>query len=96
MIPGGTLQPHSGARTDLLTPLLLGKPVIAGPIHDDALTRSAVEAGVVPGCDDVEALATTALRLLEDPQSAQTLAEGASAWLRLQPGARQRVIRLID
>ncbi len=96
VILGGTLQPHSGVRTDLLTPLLLGRPVIAGPIHDDALTRSAVGAGVVPTCEDIEALAKTALRLLEDPQSAHTLAEGASAWLRLQPGARERVIRLID
>lgn len=95
VVAGGSLHAQAGVEPDLLTALWLGRPVIVGPVRPDRLTRSAVESGVVRDCPDAESLAGTARGLLDDPEGAQTLAAEASSWLRLQIGARQRILDLI-
>lgn len=95
VIAGGTLETEAGTRPDLITPLQLARPVIVGPVRTDRLTRSAIEAGVVQDCTDVETLAEAARDLLERPPTRQGLIESASEWLKLQVGAPDRVVELI-
>lgn len=81
VVPGGTLDAESPVQPDLRTPILAGKPVVAGPHRQDPLVRDAVAAGVIRAADDIDALAAEVMALLGDPQQATALASAARDWL---------------
>jgi 3-deoxy-D-manno-octulosonic-acid transferase len=95
VIPGGSLAAQSALTPDLITPLALGRPVLAGPARD-AWTASALDAEAIAGAEDVEGLAAQALELMRSPEQAAALGARGRAWLERQIGARARVLALLE
>lgn len=79
---GGTLTDDATSEPDLVTPILAGKPVIAGPGGQrNQDVAAAAAAGVIRRADTVEEMAD-ALRALQDDQEAtRKLCADARAWL---------------
>src|SRR6056297_683038 len=53
---GGTLTTDATSSPDLITPILAGKPIIAGPKRSNPAVQSAAEAGAIRCEDTVEGL----------------------------------------
>ncbi|HET9114266.1 MAG TPA: hypothetical protein VFN66_10440 [Burkholderiales bacterium] len=97
VIAGGTLDAQAQNDPDIVTPVLLNKPVIVGAAHRrQPLIAAAVEAGVVLAGNDSEALFARIKMLIDQPEQGAALAARAHAWLERQVGASERVLSLID
>lgn len=97
VIAGGTLNEAAGHVPDLLTPLLLGKPVIVGPAHrDQPIVRAAMRAGLALPADDVDAVVQVAKEVIADGDLRTRFGEAGPVWVRQQVGAAGRVLALIE
>ena len=93
IVVGGTFV---DGPVDMLAALSAGVPVIVGPKRADPLVAAAVRAGVVMACADDEELTVKGAALLSDPLARARAAQALQDWIALQPGARARVVSLLD
>ena len=97
VVAGGTLDAQARNDPDIVTPILLGKPVIVGAAHRRLpLIAAAVEAGAVLDGSDSEALFARIKMLIDQPEQGAAIAARARAWLDRQVGATARVLSYID
>lgn len=97
VVPGGTLSEESAVEPDIVTPMLLERPLVIGYAHRSTpLLRAAVRAGVIDKAADEEQLFEWLKAIIDAPEQARQRAQRAKAWLRAQAGALERVVAAID
>ncbi len=97
VVAGGTLHEHAQNTPDLMTPMLMGAPVIVGPAQrNNPLVSAAVAAKVVLAAADSNEVFEHARYLLENPAEGTRMAAHAKVWLHAQVGALDRVLALIE
>lgn len=94
VVAGGTLV-TSSATVDLIPPLRLGRPVIAGPLRDSSLLGAAVADGAVLSVESAEALEAPLAALLASRAEQAHQGQRGQAWIQLQLGAQERVFDLL-
>lgn len=82
---GGTLTSDATSLPDLITPILAGKPVIAGPKRTHPAVQSAADAGAIHCEETVEGLTQAIHNLEGNPEAADILSKRASTWLHQHP-----------
>ncbi|OBS09888.1 glycosyltransferase [Acidihalobacter prosperus] len=83
---GGTLTDEATSIPDLTTPILAGKPVIAGPGQSRPEVAAAVAAGAILSAGAVEDMAEAIRTLKADAEAAKALTERAREWLQIREG----------
>ena len=97
VVPGGTLSDASSVDVDLVTPILLERPLVVGyAAKPTPLLRAAQRAGVINQTEDEEQLFSQLKAIIDEPERAHAQALRAKAWLNAQAGALKRVIAAID
>lgn len=94
VVAGGTLL-TAGTPVSLVAPLLLGRPVLAGPLRVSALLRAAIADGAVLGAASPEALEQPLAALLASAEARAQQGQRGQDWIRLQMGAQERVLPLL-
>lgn len=93
---GGSLLPFGGQN--LIEACALGCPVLIGP-HTYNFTQAAEEAvstGAALRVGDAAALASEALRLLDDPHARARMAEAGRAFTQAHRGATDKTMALVE
>ncbi|MHB8255136.1 MAG: hypothetical protein ACYDEV_15945 [Acidiferrobacter sp.] len=93
IVVGGTFAPGPAAIHEALH---AGTSVVVGPRRDDPWVVAAVNAGVVMACADSEALTVAGVKLVSDPDARARYAQVLRDWVILQPGARTRLMSLLE